>query len=74
MSWDRICTALALTLVLLGAVEWLLPAKEHGHTPFWGEIYSGYGLLGAVSCIVVVVVSKALGKHLLQRPEERDVP
>jgi hypothetical protein len=58
--------ALGLTLlfIALGAVlEWGLGVH---HVP------GGPALIGAVGCVAIVVVSKALGKWWLQRPELSD--
>lgn len=59
------------TLVLIALAEILVPfvlPKDHAHfwfedLPAWG---SGYGL---VSCVLIIKVSKLLGKLWLMRPE-----
>jgi hypothetical protein len=72
MKWDRICTALAAGMAALALLEALLSGKAHGPKPFWAEIPAGYGLLGALSCLALVVLAKTLGAHLLQKPEEEE--
>lgn len=59
---DRATLALAVLTVLLVVPEFL-GARGH-HPPGF------HAAVGVVSCIVVVLVSKALGKAFLQRPEE----
>lgn len=62
---------LYITLTLIALAEILAPRlfpKDHAHfwfedLPAWG---SGYGLL---SCVVIIIASKLLGKLWLVRPE-----
>jgi CHASE2 domain-containing sensor protein len=57
--------------LLLAAVLGLLVAGEalflHGH-----HFPSFHALVGFASCVAVVVLAKALGRGLLQRPEEEE--
>jgi hypothetical protein len=58
--------ALAVTAALIAAgtvLEWALGAH---HPP------GLYALAGAAGCVLIVVVSKALGAWWLQRPEPPD--
>lgn len=50
------------------AVEWLLPAGEPS-LPWWHRTPAFHAAYGLVGCVLIVVVSKALGKYWLQRPE-----
>lgn len=61
---DRGTLGLAALTALLVVPEFL-GARGH-HPPGFNAA------IGAVACGVVVLVSKALGKALLQRPEEPD--
>lgn len=59
-----------LILLLLGTVvlEHLGPSPTHPHA--WDAIplfYAGFGFLG---CVLIIVISKALGKAWLQRRED----
>jgi len=54
-----------LACVLLDAVV----APAHGTLP-WHRLPGFECLCGLVGCLLIVVASKALGKHLLQRPED----
>jgi lipopolysaccharide export LptBFGC system permease protein LptF len=49
-------------LVALVAVE--LAVVEHAHAPT-----AANALAGVVGCVLIVLASKALGKHALQEPE-----
>lgn len=40
--------------------------------PWWHRLPAFHAVYGAVGCVLLVVVSKALGKFWLQRPEGRD--
>lgn len=57
----------AATLVLSVAVGFLLPHKEAKHVWEIPTFFAWYGLLG---CIAIILISKALGKRWLQRPED----
>lgn len=46
----------------------LLLHLEHHHA--WEIIPGFYAWYGGLGCAVIVLVSKALGKHLLQKPED----
>lgn len=54
----------ALTLALV-VVEALLGASAHG-------VRGGAALSGFAGCVLIVVVSKWLGKRFLQRPDDGD--
>ncbi len=62
---------LAGVLVVLIAAELLFAPHHHPVFP-WHHVPGFLGLVGLVSCLVVVKLSKALGKWLLQRPEDYD--
>lgn len=57
----------AFTLLLLVAVDLL--SYKHPVFPF-ENLPGFYALFGFLSCLVIVVVSKLLGKYWLQRPED----
>lgn len=67
----RVTLILSVLLVALSVAEWLW--APHHYPVFPWHYWPGFaGLLGLVSCLVVVKLSKALGKWFLQRPEELD--
>jgi hypothetical protein len=71
LSNTIIIWALALILAALAAAETLFAAPHHPVFP-WHNWPGFMALLGLGSCLVVVKLSKLLGKWLLQRPEEYD--
>lgn len=55
-------------MALLVVADLLVPS---GYDRFWWESVGGFGALyGLVSCVLIIVVSKALGYALLYRPED----
>lgn len=61
----RPVAVLVATTVLLAILEGVLPVAAH--------VPPGtYGVVGAIGCVVLVVVAKLLGKLWLQRPERTD--
>ena len=60
----------ALLLAMAGAVvlEWAL-VRSAGTLPWWHRTPGFQALYGVVGCIVIVLVSKWLGRWL-QRPED----
>jgi hypothetical protein len=68
---DRAAIIMAIGLVLLVAVEFLLAPRYNPRFP-WHHIPGFAALVGLVSSIIVVKLSKALGKWLLQRPEREN--
>lgn len=68
---DRVNLWLAGLLLGLVAAEALFAPHHHPVFP-WHHWPGFQGLLGLVSCLVVVKLSKKLGKWLLQRPENYD--
>jgi hypothetical protein len=62
----------ALGLVLLAEV--VLPHVFHGGHPHFGfEEWPAFGsLYGFASCVVIIVVSKGIGKAWLMRKEDKD--
>lgn len=68
--------ALAVALLLSVAVEFVVPKAPPEHLWEHKTFFAWYGFAG---CVAIILISKALGKRLLQRPEdyyrqeERDV-
>jgi len=50
----------------------LLLAATDALLPWWHRAPAFHAVYGVVGCVLIVVVSKALGKVWLQRPEGRD--
>jgi hypothetical protein len=64
--WFYACLA---ALALAEVVAPRLVYADHAH--FWFEDLPAWGALyGLVSCVVIIVVSKLLGKMWLMRPEK----
>ena len=66
-----VVTVLAEGLVLLAPI--ILPKLFHseGHHHFWFESIPAWGsLYGLVSCVLIIVISKFLGKVWLMRRED----
>ena len=59
--------ALALIALAEAVAPWVL-YREPGHFAFedWPAFGSAYGF---TSCVVIILVSKFIGKHWLMRPE-----
>jgi hypothetical protein len=60
------------SLVVFLLLEILVVNVLHlGHPHFWFEKLPGFGsLYGLISCVLIIVVSKALGKLWLMRRED----
>ncbi|MGY6708729.1 MAG: hypothetical protein ACXIVF_10415 [Rhizobiaceae bacterium] len=55
-------------LALVVILDFLIPS---GYDRFWWETVGGFGALyGFISCTLIIVVSKLLGKVFLNRPED----
>ena len=59
-------------LATVALAEIVLPLILHGdHSHFWFESFPAWGsLYGLASCVVIIVVSKILGKVWLMRRED----
>jgi hypothetical protein len=57
-------------LLNLGTLALMYFGPEHPHPHAWDKIPLFYAGFGFVSCILIIVVSKFLGKAFLQRPED----
>lgn len=62
---------LGIVLIVLIILEYLFFKMHHPIFP-WHHLPGLNAVIGLVSCIVVVLASKALGAAGLQRPEEPD--
>lgn len=58
--------ALGAAVALSLLAELALPAKEAAHFWEWTTFFAWFGLGG---CVAIIVLSKALGKYAIQRPE-----
>lgn len=57
-----------VVLALIVAIDFFVP-REHAY--FLWETLPGFGALcGFISCVLIIVVSKALGKYWLVRNED----
>ncbi len=62
----KFAAGLALTLVLVLAA--LMLAKQAGH--FWERILVFEAAFGFLGCLLLVIVSKALGRLFIQKRED----
>ena len=74
MTARRVTWVLSAVLLLLVVVEIAFP--HHAPVFAWHHLTGSHAIIGFVSCVVVVLLSKAVGKWFLQRhevwdPEER---
>lgn len=67
---NRTTTILIVLIAGLVLADFLLSPHDHVTVPW--HYPGGLAAVGFVSCIVVAVLSKGLGKRLLQRPENYD--
>jgi hypothetical protein len=68
---DRVTIIMAVLLVALVLAEWLFAPHYQPRFP-WHHVPGYSALIGLISSILVVQLSKTLGKWLLQRPENDD--
>jgi drug/metabolite transporter (DMT)-like permease len=59
-----------LALLNLGTLALYFFGPEHPHPHAWDAIPLFYAAYGFVGCVLIIVVSKALGKALLQKRED----
>jgi hypothetical protein len=71
VRWRRIRHCFFAILLALAVGEAAVPLLfEMDHAHFWFEDVPAWGsLYGLVSCVVIIVASKLLGKLWLTRPE-----
>jgi hypothetical protein len=55
-------------LALTVAIDFLLP-RHHAYF-FWDDIPGFSAVYGFISCVLIVVISKALGHYWLERSED----
>ena len=66
-TWLIIFAAL---LILSFIIDLLLDSGQgHGEFP-WSNILGFFALFGLISCIAIILISKFLGHHWLQRRED----
>jgi hypothetical protein len=65
---DRVALALALALAALVALEALAVPHEHPYFP-WHRVPGYAAVIGFVAALLLVRLTKSLGKWFLQRPE-----
>jgi hypothetical protein len=68
---DRVTVSLAVLLLLLVLAEWLFAPHYHPRFP-WHHVPGYSAIIGLGSTLLVVQLSKTVGKWLLQRPESDD--
>jgi hypothetical protein len=67
---DRVAIGLAVLLVVLVATEALLTPRAHAD--FAWHVPGFAAMIGLFASILIVQLSKSVGKKLLQRPERDD--
>ena len=65
----RLWIIFAIAMVISVALDLLLMGHKHGEY-FWAHIPAFFAVFGFIACIVIVIVSKFLGHHWLQRKED----
>lgn len=71
-SWkDPVSLVLAAVLLVLVAIELLWVPHYSPKFP-WHHVPGYAAIIGLGACLLVVQLSKALGKWVLQRPEDPD--
>jgi hypothetical protein len=68
---DRVSLILAGVLVVFVVLEATVAPHDHPRFP-WHHVPGYAAIIGLFACIFVVLLSKQLGKWLLQRPERDD--
>lgn len=68
---DRPSIVMAVALALLVLVE-IVGAAHHKPLFPWHSVPGFMAAIGLVACLTVVILSKWLGKAVLQRPEDDD--
>lgn len=68
---DPVVAGLSMVLAALVLVEALFVPHEKPRFP-WHFVPGYAALIGLGACLIVVLVSKALGRMVLQRPERAD--
>lgn len=66
----RIYHWILLGLLTLGTVLLTYFGPEHPYPHAWDRIPLFYALFGFIGCILIIMVSKALGKAFLQKEED----
>ncbi|MBC7195697.1 MAG: hypothetical protein H5U39_00375 [Deferribacterales bacterium] len=56
-----------IALIVLALLD--LFVIKHPHYG-WENLFGSYGIYGFLSCVLIIVVSKMLGKFFLQKPED----
>jgi hypothetical protein len=68
---DRVAIIMAAILLALVLAEWLFAPHYQPRFP-WHHVPGYAALIGLISSLLVVQLSKTVGKRLLQRPENDD--
>jgi len=66
----RLASGFFGVVVVVVVMAGLLLPQGHGETNWWDQVPAFYALFGFLSCVAIVLVSKALGKAWLQRKED----
>lgn len=69
--FDTAARLMTAALVALTALEYFFAPHYRPVFP-WHSVTGYMGMIGFASCLVVVILTKWAGKHLLQRPEDWD--
>jgi uncharacterized membrane protein len=68
---DRVLVGLAVALAVLVILEATVFGHEHPRFP-WHHVPGYAGLIGLIASLLIVQLSKTVGKKLLQRRETDD--
>lgn len=69
--FDTAAQLMTAALVALTVLEYFFAPHYRPVSP-WHSVTGYMGMIGLASCLVVVILTKWAGKHLLQRPEDWD--
>ena len=66
----RIWLIIIAVLVLSFLVDFLFLGGQKHSEFFWSHIFGFFALFGFAACILIIVISKCLGRYWLQRKED----
>lgn len=68
---DRVIVGLAVTMLILVVLEATIFPHDHPRNP-WHHVPGYAAMIGLFASLIIVQLSKTVGKKMLQRPERDD--